>query len=343
MMTVLWSEASVGEEAVAVRSERGARRRRVGVGAMTVEVGGWRDGGGGDRDSGTGAAKADKAMVCWMGLRKGLRMGTETVRASSGLRDGDGGARYLQRRAGNAESICMHVTRQRVQGRFRVVQQCRKNLDPAPEPFRYRTLLPLVVVQAAPSQRMKKDFNLFLPRATHFPPSHHLRNKKAFPQPSHRKQLTTTLTMAFVNLLPVSAPPASAATAARSTCRRRPRMAALDAPVKEDLRTKLNDLLKATPSTIDCPDTDNQKSKQKVDPGKKYKVLIYNDEVHSKDYVTKVLLKVVPGLTQEAAHHIMQMAHTNGRAIVGVWVFEISEGYCDMLRSNGLRSDIEEA
>lgn len=117
-------------------------------------------------------------------------------------------------------------------------------------------------------------------------------------------------------------------------------MGALDAPVKEDLRTKLNNLLAQTPTAT--PETQSTSVKQKIDPGKFYKVLIFNDEMHTKDYVTKVLLKVVPGLTPEAAYAIMQKAHTNGKAVVGVWIFEISEGYCDMLRNNGLRSDIEE-
>eukprot|EP00174_Griffithsia_okiensis_P000094 GO255416.1.p1 GENE.GO255416.1~~GO255416.1.p1 ORF type:complete len:162 (+),score=39.02 GO255416.1:54-488(+) len=144
--------------------------------------------------------------------------------------------------------------------------------------------------------------------------------------------------MAFVNSLPLATPLASASP---SVCRRRPRMAALDAPVKEDLRTRLNNLLAVTPSAPPEAEVDNVR--QKVDPGKHFKVLIYNDETHSKDYVTKVLLKVVPGLTQDGAWKIMNEAHTKGRAIVGVWIFEISEGYCDMLRSNGLRSDIEEA
>lgn len=117
-------------------------------------------------------------------------------------------------------------------------------------------------------------------------------------------------------------------------------MAALDAPVKEDLRTKLNNLLASTPSTT--TETETGRVKQKIDPGRHYKVILYNDEAHSKDFVTRVLLKVVPGLSQDDAWRIMNEAHTKGRAVVGIWIFEISEGYCDMLRNNGLRSDIEE-
>ncbi|CAN8073172.1 unnamed protein product [Agarophyton chilense] len=118
-------------------------------------------------------------------------------------------------------------------------------------------------------------------------------------------------------------------------------MATIDAPVKEDIRTKFNNLLLKTPTAT--PETESTGVRQKIDPGKYYKVLIFNDEMHSKDFVTKVLLKVIPGLSPDAAFAIMNKAHTNGKAVVGVWIFEISEGYCDMLRNNGLRSDIEEA
>lgn len=144
--------------------------------------------------------------------------------------------------------------------------------------------------------------------------------------------------MAFVNSIPVIGAPSAHRNEALS--KRRPRMAALNAPVKEDVRTKLNNLLGMTPSAT--PSTDAARVKQKIDPGKNYKVLIFNDEALSQDYVTRVLLKVVPALTPDQAWAIMNEAHTRGKAIVGIWIFEISEGYCDLLRNNGLRSDIEE-
>lgn len=115
-------------------------------------------------------------------------------------------------------------------------------------------------------------------------------------------------------------------------------MAGLEAPVKEDVRTKLNNLLNLTAE----PRTEPERVRVKVDPGRMYKVLIFNDEAHPKDYVTRVLLKVVPGLTPQQAWAIMNKAHTTGKAVVGIWIFEISEGYCEMLQSNGLRSNIEE-
>jgi ATP-dependent Clp protease adapter protein ClpS len=46
-------------------------------------------------------------------------------------------------------------------------------------------------------------------------------------------------------------------------------------------------------------------------------------------------------MTQDQAVGIVETAHTTGSAVVGVWIFELAEAYCDGLRSNGLGSDIE--
>lgn len=127
--------------------------------------------------------------------------------------------------------------------------------------------------------------------------------------------------------------------APRACARRRPRMGALEAPVKDDVRTRLNKLLTITPDA--APATESDRVKQRVDPGKQYKVLIFNDESNSKDYVANVLVRCIPALSKEAAWAIMNKAHKDGSAVVGIWVFEVSEGYCEMLRSNGLRSDIQ--
>ncbi|KAF6002980.1 hypothetical protein F1559_001937 [Cyanidiococcus yangmingshanensis] len=80
-----------------------------------------------------------------------------------------------------------------------------------------------------------------------------------------------------------------------------------------------------------------------VDPGKKYKLLLFNDQVNTRERVVNVLLKCIPGLSKTDAHSIMQKAHTAGKALVGIWVFELAEAYCDLLRSEGLVSDIEPA
>ena len=55
-----------------------------------------------------------------------------------------------------------------------------------------------------------------------------------------------------------------------------------------------------------------------------------------REYVAKVLTTSVPELTQADAYVIMQKAHKSGMAVVGVWVLEVCEAYCDLLRNGGL-------
>ena len=79
----------------------------------------------------------------------------------------------------------------------------------------------------------------------------------------------------------------------------------------------------------------------KLDPGKKYRVLLFNDENNTREYVIEVLMKYIPGMSAEMAKEITARAHNTGMAIVGIWMYELAEGYSDILRSNGLKSDIE--
>ena len=90
------------------------------------------------------------------------------------------------------------------------------------------------------------------------------------------------------------------------------------------------------PTVADTPTT-----KRKVDPGKKYKLLLFNDDFNTRDHVTQALLRRIPGLSRADARAIMHKAHTTGMAVVGIWVFELAEAYCDLLRGEGLVSDIE--
>jgi len=76
--------------------------------------------------------------------------------------------------------------------------------------------------------------------------------------------------------------------------------------------------------------------------GKQFKVLLFNDNVNRREYVARVLVGSVPGLTQADAYLIMQKAHKQGMAVVGVWVFEVAEAYCDKLKSGGLISSVTE-
>lgn len=73
---------------------------------------------------------------------------------------------------------------------------------------------------------------------------------------------------------------------ARARCRRRPRMA-IEAPVKEDVRTRLDRLFSLGDASGAGSATETAGVEARVDPGKHYKVLLFNDEGNSKDYVTR--------------------------------------------------------
>eukprot|EP00181_Compsopogon_caeruleus_P000387 CAMPEP_0184677960 /NCGR_PEP_ID=MMETSP0312-20130426/584_1 /TAXON_ID=31354 /ORGANISM="Compsopogon coeruleus, Strain SAG 36.94" /LENGTH=152 /DNA_ID=CAMNT_0027126219 /DNA_START=158 /DNA_END=616 /DNA_ORIENTATION=+ len=79
-----------------------------------------------------------------------------------------------------------------------------------------------------------------------------------------------------------------------------------------------------------------------VDPSRKYRVVIFKDPAQSKAFVADVLLKVVPDLNKIAATRIVEEVFYSGKGVVGTWVLELAEMYCDLLRNNGLRSDIAE-
>ena len=70
-------------------------------------------------------------------------------------------------------------------------------------------------------------------------------------------------------------------------------------------------------------------------------MLLFNDENNTREYVIEVLMKYIPGMSPEMAKEITQRAHNTGMAIVGIWMYELAEGYSDILKSQGLRSDIE--
>ena len=76
--------------------------------------------------------------------------------------------------------------------------------------------------------------------------------------------------------------------------------------------------------------------------GKKYKLLLFNDNVNRREFVARVLVQTIPEMTQADAYVVMQKAHKSGMAVVGVWVFEMAEAYCAGLKSGGLIASITE-
>ena len=72
-----------------------------------------------------------------------------------------------------------------------------------------------------------------------------------------------------------------------------------------------------------------------------YKVLLHNDDFNKREYVVRVLLKVVEGYTVEDALNVMQEAHMYGIAFVTECSQEKAEEFCEGIRSGGLICTIE--
>lgn len=87
--------------------------------------------------------------------------------------------------------------------------------------------------------------------------------------------------------------------------------------------------------TKPASDKENQK-------GKKFKLLLFNDNVNRREYVARILVQNIPEMSQADAYLVMQKAHKQGMAVVGVWVFEIAEAYCDSLKAGGLIASVTE-
>jgi len=52
-------------------------------------------------------------------------------------------------------------------------------------------------------------------------------------------------------------------------------------------------------------------------------------------------MKCLPGMREDTAREIADKAKKAGKAVVGAWIFEMAEAYCDSLRSSGLVADIQ--
>ncbi|KAA8494417.1 ATP-dependent Clp protease adapter protein CLPS1, chloroplastic [Porphyridium purpureum] len=80
-----------------------------------------------------------------------------------------------------------------------------------------------------------------------------------------------------------------------------------------------------------------------TDPGAFYKVILFGDKSHPKQYIVKTVMNVIPGMTFDSATAKVEEALKTGTSVVGVWIFEQAEMYCDLLRSAGLKCDLREA
>ena len=72
-----------------------------------------------------------------------------------------------------------------------------------------------------------------------------------------------------------------------------------------------------------------------------YKVILFNDDYNSMEYVIAVLLRLIQQMTQPAAMEIMLTAHLTGSAVVAVCPKERAEFYQEGLSGYGLTATIE--
>ena len=76
-------------------------------------------------------------------------------------------------------------------------------------------------------------------------------------------------------------------------------------------------------------------------PSPRYKVLLHNDPVNTRDFVVMTLRQVVPSLSEQDAIAVMLEAHNTGVGLVIVCDLEPAEFYCETLKAKGLSSTIE--
>ena len=75
----------------------------------------------------------------------------------------------------------------------------------------------------------------------------------------------------------------------------------------------------------------------------RYRVLLYNDDLHDMDYVVHALVRTVPTLSEEEAVQVMLRAHLTGVGQVLICPKDLAEHYRERLESYGLTSTIEPA
>ena len=80
---------------------------------------------------------------------------------------------------------------------------------------------------------------------------------------------------------------------------------------------------------------------EKTAHGRRWKVLLHNDDHHAMDYVVGALCKAIPGLDSEEAGRIMLEAHLNGVGLVIICHQEQAEYYRDRVQTFGLGCSIE--
>ena len=81
------------------------------------------------------------------------------------------------------------------------------------------------------------------------------------------------------------------------------------------------------------------RQKNKVEPPKKYKVVLHNDDYTSMQFVV-VLLEQLFRKSKAEATRIMLNIHNNGKGIAGVYTREIAETKCAQVKQAALQPEL---
>ena len=76
--------------------------------------------------------------------------------------------------------------------------------------------------------------------------------------------------------------------------------------------------------------------RQKVEPPRKFKVVLYNDDYTPMDFVVEVL-ETLFDMGRERATRTMLQVHTEGQALCGIFTFEIAEAKVEQVNSYAQR------
>ena len=80
--------------------------------------------------------------------------------------------------------------------------------------------------------------------------------------------------------------------------------------------------------------------KEDLDVDNFWRLLLHNDDVHTFEYVTDMIMSTVPTVSQAKAHHMTMTTHTDGVSTVTQTVKELAQKYCMKLQMAGLTASI---
>ena len=77
----------------------------------------------------------------------------------------------------------------------------------------------------------------------------------------------------------------------------------------------------------------------KMEPPKKYKVILYNDDYTSMEFVVQILEQLFHKSKVQATE-IMLSVHNSGKGVAGVYTKEIAETKCSQVKATSIQYEV---